>query len=231
MGSSLTIRNSKTVVAVVAMAGLLLSFLAVVVLPEQANAGCNWQIEKSASKQNKQLSVPTPHQRAVTWYMCGGPSGVPLVPRPGAFEPKLPKVPWGQVAKGGGGVLTFATSVSVLNHLIKSMSVPDVKATTKTARRHKDTVYGLYRLYWGKPSFKHTYKYGITRRGDFRPKSQLAKCKYGVYGPSANGKCGYHWVFRHIIGWYEARKREASAIAAYKYRFGHCPPGQYYSCR
>jgi len=66
-----------------------------------------------------------------------------------------------------------ATSVSVLNDLIRSQAVPDVRADTRTAIRHCDSMYGVYQIWVYRRTIGNTFKYGITRVGPSRPSSQV----------------------------------------------------------
>lgn len=72
------------------------------------------------------------------------------------------------------------------------------------------------------------WKYGISSVGASRPSSQISSCNR--YYRIQRG-CGYLVVRWGLRGWYNARKWEAAQILRYVARHGHCPPGQYVSCR
>jgi len=62
-----------------------------------------------------------------------------------------------------------ATSVSVLN---RSQAVPDVRADTRTAIRHRESMYGVYQIWVYRRTMGNTFKYGITRVGPSRPETK-----------------------------------------------------------
>ena len=87
---------------------------------------------------------------------------------------------------------------------------------------------------WFRPNAKYsvyeirksgqTWKYGITSgaNANRRPSSQLKQC---------GSSCTYRFLHRNVRGYYAARSLEYGYISAYRNRFGHCPPGQRYSCK
>ncbi len=73
------------------------------------------------------------------------------------------------------------------------------------------------------------YKYGITSALPFgdRPDMQRTACKITMMA----GECGFKWLGTPVIGYQTARVYESGYIQSYMDVFGHCPPGQYTSCR
>lgn len=115
---------------------------------------------------------------AKEWFLCGGPSAMAIGPRAGSAPSRLPAVPWGTLPKASGMAVVSATSVSVLNDLIRSQAVPDVRADTRTAIRHRDSMYGVYQIWVYRRTIGNTFKYGITRVGPSRPSSQVGVCQH-----------------------------------------------------
>jgi RHS repeat-associated protein len=72
------------------------------------------------------------------------------------------------------------------------------------------------------------WKYGISSVGASRPASQISSCNR--YYRVSSG-CRYQIIRWGLRGWYNARRWEAAQILKYVARHGHCPPGQYDSCR
>ncbi len=71
------------------------------------------------------------------------------------------------------------------------------------------------------------YKYGITSmtRLSARPQSQIAGCVEMMGEPCA-------WApIDNQTGFFAARTSEIGFITRYAEVYGHCPPGQYTSCR
>lgn len=114
----------------------------------------------------------------------------------------------------------FGCTVTVSGTGVK-VPWPDKKS--KTAKKYKNKTYWGYKIYRKKGG--RIYKYGITRAGNSRPKSQLRTCERYY-----NRACGYKMIWRGK-GWYNARAWEAMKITKYVAHHGHCPPGQLKSCR
>lgn len=150
-------------------------------------------------------------------------------PRAGSAPSRLPAVPWGELPKASGLAVVAATSISVLNDLIKAQSVPNVRADTRTAIRHRNSMYGVYQIWASRRTIGNTFKYGLTRVGPSRPRSQVGVCRYHYKEQGLN--CGWSWERRGVRGGFHARKVEAGLISRYKLMKGHCPPGQLISCR
>jgi len=96
----------------------------------------------------------------------------------------------------------------------------------KTDFRKNDPyiIYAIYfnRLHDGKLD---TWKYGISAVGVSRPKSQLRKCR-----AHSRTDCTYQEMGRRT-GYFAARELEYYYITQYVIHNGHCPLGQYYSCK
>ncbi|MEU0414744.1 DNRLRE domain-containing protein [Streptomyces griseorubiginosus] len=103
--------------------------------------------------------------------------------------------------------------------------IPLPKFNTKTQKKTKNTRYIVYEIYWTFRGHHHTYKYGISRVGTSRPRSQLRGCR--AYA----GRSCHYTIKRTVKGFYYARAAEAGYIAMYAWSHGHCPPGQLKSCR
>jgi len=80
-------------------------------------------------------------------------------------------------------------------------------------------VYHIYQANMSPGSDRGTFKYGITRVGDSRPKSQYAACARRM------GAACTHRAVVYVTGWYIARIWEAGLISSYVRRTGHLPPG------
>ncbi|RNL91391.1 hypothetical protein EFE23_23530 [Micromonospora solifontis] len=106
---------------------------------------------------------------------------------------------------------------------VRSIPFPNIKSPS--FRRFRLTKYIVYQISFWKGGKWRTWKYGISRVGTSRPSSQIARCQL-----SMGARCRYV-VRNRVTGWYTARTLEASYILAYYTRHGHCPPGQYRSCR
>lgn len=80
--------------------------------------------------------------------------------------------------------------------------------------------HAVYQIYAPTRSGLRLWKYGITRVGESRPRSQLKACKeyFGV-------NCTAKWLRQDVGGWEKARRLEAGYAARYKSKFGKCPPG------
>ncbi|WP_254876554.1 DNRLRE domain-containing protein [Streptomyces sp. CAI-85] len=101
--------------------------------------------------------------------------------------------------------------------------VPWPDKDSKKSKKEKNTRYYGYKIY--RKNGGRIYKYGITKVGGSRPRSQISSCQRYY-----NKACGYKLIWRGK-GWYNARAWEATKILKYVAHHGHCPPGQYKSCR
>ncbi|MET8949145.1 RHS repeat-associated core domain-containing protein [Streptomyces sp. NPDC004542] len=101
--------------------------------------------------------------------------------------------------------------------------VPWPDKNSKKSKKEKNTRYYGYKIY--RKNGGRIYKYGITKVGGSRPRSQIRSCQRYY-----NKACGYKLIWRGK-GWYNARVWEATKILKYVAHHGHCPPGQYKSCR
>ncbi|MFJ9638640.1 DNRLRE domain-containing protein [Streptomyces sp. NPDC101178] len=115
---------------------------------------------------------------------------------------------------------TFGCSITVTGTGVR---IPWPDKQSKTAKKYKKKTYWGYKIY--RKNGGRIYKYGITRKGPSRPKSQIGSCER--YYKRA---CGYKIIWRGK-GWYNARMWEAGKITKYVGHHGHCPPGQLKSCR
>ncbi|MFJ6199592.1 LamG-like jellyroll fold domain-containing protein [Micromonospora sp. NPDC092111] len=106
---------------------------------------------------------------------------------------------------------------------IRSIPWPSIHAPS--VKRFRLKRYIVYQISYFKGGSWRTWKYGISRVGTSRPSGQLTQCR-----TSMRASCRYV-VRNRVTGWFAARSLEAGYITAYYMRHGHCPPGQYYSCR
>lgn len=106
---------------------------------------------------------------------------------------------------------------------IRSIPWPHIKAPS--VKRFRLTKYIVYQISYFKRGSWRTWKYGISRVGMSRPSGQIGSCQ-----TSMRARCRYQ-VKNRVRGWFTARTLEAGYIEAYYWRHGHCPPGQYNSCR
>ncbi|MFJ9895393.1 DNRLRE domain-containing protein [Streptomyces sp. NPDC091280] len=103
--------------------------------------------------------------------------------------------------------------------------IPLPKYHSKTQKKTKNKKYIVYEIYWKFKGHHHTYKYGISRVGGSRPRSQLGSCK------AYSGRTCHYKIKKTVKGFYYARIAEAGYITMYAWNHGHCPPGQLKSCR
>lgn len=114
---------------------------------------------------------------------------------------------------------------------VKAWKLPKIQNEAKfhgvpwpraTAKRAKDmSPHGVYQIYARDSAGKiRVYKYGITKNGASRPKSQLKRCAKVMGGP-----CQFDWLRTGVKGWFRARKVEAIHATKYKHVTGKCPPG------
>lgn len=135
----------------------------------------------------------------------GGGGSWPTSPSYGTPAAGLPKV--------------AARTMSAIERLARRYGVPWPKEGTIRARDMRP--YGVYQIYYEAPrGGSRAHKYGITRVGDTRPRSQLGPCRKAV-----GVRCRYIWLRRDVGGWKHARQVEAGYAAKYKHKFGDCPPG------
>lgn len=124
---------------------------------------------------------------------------------------------YGQPAAGLPQVA--ARSMSAIERLARRYGVPWPREGTIRARDMRP--YGVYQIYSRAPGGgSKAFKYGITRVGERRPASQLAKCERLM-----GTECRYIWLRKGVGGWKHARQVEAGYAAKYKHKFGDCPPG------
>jgi RHS repeat-associated protein len=109
------------------------------------------------------------------------------------------------------------------NIFANSRAIPFPNPKAWSANRFKRTKYIVYEIYRDRGNV--TFKYGISRVGVSRPKSQIKTCEKYYDGADCD-----HAVRLRVTGWYYARMGEAGLIYAYARVHGHCPPGQYWSC-
>ena len=84
--------------------------------------------------------------------------------------------------------------------------------------------YRVYQIYVAAKSVHNQtlFKYGITRQGPKRPRSQLKRCAVVM----KVDMCTWRWLRTGPInGWLAARRIEAGYAARYKRDHGKCPPG------
>ncbi|MFG2943178.1 RHS repeat-associated core domain-containing protein [Streptomyces sp. NPDC048282] len=97
-------------------------------------------------------------------------------------------------------------------------SIPLPNHNSKSAKKHKNTKYIGYMIYYkGK-----IWKYGISRVGKSRPASQISSCNRHY---KVSSGCKYTVLRSNMKGWIRARSWEAGMMAIYVARHGHCPPG------
>lgn len=149
---------------------------------------------------------------------CGGVAGAVggegiAMARPSA---EIPEGTYGR--PGAGNVVKTELTPTKMRDFVKNMKVPWPKTgSSKASDMAQHDVYTI----WGESGGEHiTWKYGITKNGATRPKSQLAACSKAL-----GITCDWKWVRRDVDGWLKARRWEAHHAARYKATFGHCPPG------
>lgn len=162
---------------------------------------------------------------------CGSGAGRPApvaggsiaVPRGSATAGALTR-PFGTIGRVGGTV-TATVLVAKAHHIAVNLDLPWPSRHSRTARRHAKTRYGIYQIYFRSQAMKKVdaYKYGITRAGATRPKSQLRTCANDYR--TATLRCHYRWVRRNVVGFYRARVIETMYCARYVMKVGRRPYG------
>lgn len=130
---------------------------------------------------------------------------------------------YGRPARGNTPV--EAHRMARIQKMAKRYKVPWPSKTSWRAT-HDFEAYGVYNLYAKTPSGVRVFKYGITKRGATRPRSQLGACNRwarATIGPAAS--CSWAWTRQDVQGFLKARRIEAGHATKYKHRHGHCPPG------
>ncbi len=143
----------------------------------------------------------------VAWYLMRAIVSTPLFPSVNFSRPALQN-------KGQKN-----SQVSPIPRVIPKPTVTNYRSD----KQYK--VYEIMRI-----STRETYKYGITSGADInsRPQSQIRACE-SHFGD----QCTWNWTENQPAGpgHYAARLVEYDYIVKYYNRNGHCPPGQYYSCK
>jgi len=159
---------------------------------------------------------------------CGGAGGSLAGPRIGLPQPSSSAGylgrPYGSI-KGVSGALMSAATVAAVKAFLDTYDVPWPRADSPTARRHAKTRYNLYQIFYfdKKKDRVDAFKYGITRVGDERPRSQLRAC--AVHPKTHTERCRYKWVRVGIKGWHRARRIEGAYCARYVAAKGRRPHG------
>jgi hypothetical protein len=142
--------------------------------------------------------------------------------------------PLGQAAAAVDGTLLVVVWAARVNwagfhvwarNLARWQRVPFPDPNSWSARTYRRTIYGVYVIRFFRYGVWSTWKYGETRVGVSRPWIQIGTCQLMMAAV-----CAFDWIAIGR-GWYRARVFEAFFIAAYKWNYGHCPWGQYRTCR
>jgi RHS repeat-associated protein len=99
----------------------------------------------------------------------------------------------------------------------------------KNSNAYRGPTYGYRIEFRGREGRWHTWKYGITSQANpmARPRSQLSTCRRMMHA-----ECRVDSHIHKFSSRWTARIWEGASIAAYAARNGgHCPPGQWKSCR
>lgn len=97
---------------------------------------------------------------------------------------------------------------------------------TKNRGNDSYIVYVIYKGNSANADMSNVWKYGISKVGESRAKSQLPRCNgYLLPDSRGRGSCGYTVLHRDVPGKLAARQLERGYISAYLGRYGHCPPG------
>lgn len=147
----------------------------------------------------------------------------------GAVAGAAPAVPSGRWAKGSYGtpgadlpIRRPTQSLATTEQRVRKLGVPWPSRTAKRAQDMSDyrvyTIYGINR----RTGEARTYKFGITKVGDKRPRSQIRTCERAF---GSDFSCRRRWVRENVDGWTKARRLEAIHAARYKDWAGRCPPG------
>lgn len=144
-----------------------------------------------------------------------GPAGgsATAVPRGGFY---IPRDTYGTPGARANKVDGSAVRMRKLRRLAREERVPWPRRNNRMPKTARYDVYAIYPIGGG----TDTWKFGITRVGASRPRSQLGAC-----GRHFGTDCDFTWLRRDIKGWTRARKWEAGHAARFKSKFGHCPPG------
>ncbi len=163
----------------------------------------------------------------------GGGGGAP------AIRITLPKF-------GGSWVSATQSAINVSGLRYAAMARASLAAPARTAPNvvpmpsntgfRANNEYKVYAIYTTRnaplgpvnPTSLDTWKFGITSVGEGRPTGQITACK----SDSLSGQCSWRWVSdQTYTGFFSARMEEYGLILTYFVRWGHCPQGQYWSCR
>jgi hypothetical protein len=112
-----------------------------------------------------------------------------------------------------------SNSIRVIENHARKLKVPWPRTgTTRAADMSPHNVYQIFaRTKSGKVI---VWRYGITKVGASRPRSQLKACEAAL-----GVDCHWDWVRTDVKGWLKARRVEAGYATKYKSRFGKCPKG------
>ena len=130
---------------------------------------------------------------------------------------------WSPVGWGVAAVL--GVSAGVVFGIAVAQDLAKVKTAhlSATGGVKTNASYIVYEIHTGNAAHalsQNTWKYGISRVGESRAKSQLPVCE------RQTGKaCGYQVLNRNVPGFFEARKLEMGYIATYTWTFGRLPRG------
>jgi hypothetical protein len=149
--------------------------------------------------------------------------GAIAVPR-GSATPGALTRPFGSIARVGG-TLTATVFVARAHHLAGTLDAPWPSRHSRTARRHAQTRYHVYQLYFRSKRTGNldAYKYGITRVGAQRPRGQVKMCEKDYR--TRNNTCRYRWIRRNVVGFYRARVIETSYCVRYELKMARRPYG------
>lgn len=151
--------------------------------------------------------------------VCGGGIGGSVAGNAismGKASMKIPAADYGE--PGAGNAVKSKITPTNMQKFVEDNKVPWPCKNCKKAQDMDE--YEVYHI-WGKDADGKTqgWKYGITKKGEMRPQSQIKTCEQTLI------KCKWKMVRVGVPGWRTARKWEAHHAARYKAEFGKCPPG------
>jgi RHS repeat-associated protein len=143
-------------------------------------------------------------------------------------------VPWvgtGAAAGESAGAITFGgiliSLFSVLSLSGDSITIPQPRVDSNTAKKHKNTAYIVYTMRLAsakvgisaRSQMESVYKFGISRvENEARPNSQRTACAIVMGGPC-------RVTVTKAMGFFAARTVEASLFTEYATVMNKCPPG------
>ncbi|MCL2543703.1 MAG: hypothetical protein FWE71_14770 [Nocardioidaceae bacterium] len=122
---------------------------------------------------------------------------------------------WGKI-EPRFGTRTKYVKETRMRQFVKKERVPWPNSSSKTARRHRNTRYDVYQIWYKDHETGRTlaWKYGITRIGRRRPESQIGTCNGAE--ETVWESCDWKWVRQKVRGYFRARAIEATYAARFK---------------